>query len=151
MSNWSKKAISLICISLNINDTVTHNGISSDLEHHILWLIMGFLKISNTTWMGPCEGCDLNQICGLWEFDWNIKNRCKVMTIAQIGSGELKTETVKIYMTNLIGSAPCSSNTFISNSWPYLAAMCNDVFPFLSQASISAPRNRHLTSINVKL
>lgn len=35
ISNWSKKAISLICISLNINDTVTHNGISSDLEHHM--------------------------------------------------------------------------------------------------------------------
>lgn len=47
----------------------------------------------------------------------------------------------------LIGSAPCSNSVFISNSWPYLAAIWREVFPFLSQASISAPKNKMETHL----
>lgn len=37
-------------------------------------------------------------------------------------------------------SAPLVINVLISNSWPYRAAMCKGVFPFLSSQSISAPK-----------
>lgn len=36
-------------------------------------------------------------------------------------------------------SAPLVIRVLINSSWPYLAAMCKGVFPFLSSQSISAP------------
>ena len=45
------------------------------------------------------------------------------------------------FLSYLVGSEPFSRSVFINRSWPYLAAICNGVFPILSQQSISAPEN----------
>lgn len=43
-------------------------------------------------------------------------------------------------------SAPLVIRVLISSSWPYLAAMCKGVFPFLSSQSITAPAIKDMLS-----
>lgn len=45
-------------------------------------------------------------------------------------------------------SAPLVMRVLIRSSWPYRAAMCSGVFPFLSSQSISAPSGKSTEHVN---
>lgn len=55
---------------------------------------------------------------------------------------------MSVNVTYFAVSAPLVIRVLINSSWPYLAAMCKGVFPFLSSQSISAPAIKTLLPKN---
>lgn len=58
----------------------------------------------------------------------------------------LTAVNTSVSITYFAVSAPLVIRVLISSSWPYRAAMCKGVFPFLSSQSITAPAIKDIMS-----